>query len=412
MNGFAVGQLLGDPLGEVDRDGETDTFVSAAVGGNRGVDADDFAVEVHQRTAAVAGVDRGIGLDEALALVESDSAPLGADDSRGHGAFQSERIAQGQHPIADFHFIAVAQLRGREVVGALDAQHGQVGLRVRVDLGGLVLAAVVQANRDLAAVANNVGVGEDHARGIDNQPGAQAALAVARNPRHILEELPQFRHVAERPERVVIVRHLSFQLDGQGRLALDHDHRRLNGLDRLAETLRQRPCGGCGLILVRIGHDRANACQRCREHQPAQHRHDDSKWSPIPHITFQKTHCNHLSDRSAARHAPRRLGRRRPQVGTNGKKAALTAAARTAPAASTINAARQDIKARRARLCVIPEGVGFPRSVTHIPRLRLGLPWPLAKRVSYDRGQHKAQLVPNHARQAEQAANTEKSPAE
>ena len=169
--------------------------------------------------------------------LQPDSAALGADDPGGHGAFQAERIAQGQHPIADFRLVAVAQLRGREVIGALDPQHCQVGLGVGMDLGGLVLAAVVQADRDLAAVADDVGVGENHSRGIDDQPGAQAALAVPGRMRHVLEELPQLGHVAERLaelrlERIVVARRLAFHLHGHGRLALDHHHRGLDGLDQ------------------------------------------------------------------------------------------------------------------------------------------------------------------------------------
>ena len=250
-----------------------------------------------------------------FALAQADSAALGADDSRGHRAFQAERIAQGQHPIADFGVVAITQFRRREVIGARDPQHRQVGLGVGMDLGCLVLAAVVQADCDLAAVAHHVGVGENHSRGIDDQPGAQAAFTVPRGTRHVLEELPQVGHVAQRAaelpfERIVIARLLVLQPDGHGRFALDHHYRRLDGLGRLAEGLRQRPSGGRDRILVRTGHDRTNARQRCREQQPAHHRHDDGpKRPPIPYITFQKTHGTLLGDLGAARRYPIRLGR-------------------------------------------------------------------------------------------------------
>ena len=39
-----------------------------------------------------------------------------------------ERAADGDHPIADFHLIGVAQPRGRQIVGPLQPQHGQIGL--------------------------------------------------------------------------------------------------------------------------------------------------------------------------------------------------------------------------------------------------------------------------------------------
>ena len=50
----------------VDGDGEADALVAAGVAGDGRVDADDLAVEVDQRAAAVAGVDGGVGLQEVL----------------------------------------------------------------------------------------------------------------------------------------------------------------------------------------------------------------------------------------------------------------------------------------------------------------------------------------------------------
>ena len=58
-------QLLGDVLGEVDRDREADAL---AAGVDRGVDADRLAADVAQRAARVAEVDRRVGLDEVLVV--------------------------------------------------------------------------------------------------------------------------------------------------------------------------------------------------------------------------------------------------------------------------------------------------------------------------------------------------------
>src|ERR1700722_18244415 len=46
--------------------GESDAAEYAGLAGDRGVDADDFAVNVYQRSAAVAGIDRGVDLNEVL----------------------------------------------------------------------------------------------------------------------------------------------------------------------------------------------------------------------------------------------------------------------------------------------------------------------------------------------------------
>jgi hypothetical protein len=41
---------------------------------NGGVDADQFAAQIDQRTTGVAGVDRGVGLDEVLVAVDAQPA--------------------------------------------------------------------------------------------------------------------------------------------------------------------------------------------------------------------------------------------------------------------------------------------------------------------------------------------------
>ena len=143
-------QLSADPLGQVDGDGEADALVAAGVGRNGRVDADDLAVEIHQRAAAVAGIDGRVGLDEILAVGDADAASLGADDAGRDGAFQSEGLAEGQHPIADFDLVAVAQPGGGQRAGAVDADDGQVGLGIGLDVDGLEFPPVVQADRDLS----------------------------------------------------------------------------------------------------------------------------------------------------------------------------------------------------------------------------------------------------------------------
>ena len=52
-----VGQLLGDQVGGVDRNGEGQAHVAAAARQDLRVDADDLAAGVEQRAAGVAGID-------------------------------------------------------------------------------------------------------------------------------------------------------------------------------------------------------------------------------------------------------------------------------------------------------------------------------------------------------------------
>ncbi len=59
-----VDDLGHDVFGHVARDRKTDSHVAAAARDNRCIDPDHFAFQVQQRSARIAGIDRGIGLDE------------------------------------------------------------------------------------------------------------------------------------------------------------------------------------------------------------------------------------------------------------------------------------------------------------------------------------------------------------
>ena len=107
-------------LGPVARDGEADAGRRAAdlrIGGLERRDADDLAAEVDEGAAAVAGVDRGAGLDgvgQGVAGGLADLAAEGADDALGHARLEPERIAHGQDEVAD-----------RELGGVAEGRRGQ-----------------------------------------------------------------------------------------------------------------------------------------------------------------------------------------------------------------------------------------------------------------------------------------------
>jgi len=70
-NPAVLHQLRQDVLGHVDRRGEADTLRREDDGR---VDADDLAATVRQRTAAVAGVEGGVGLDDVVHQVPGQAA--------------------------------------------------------------------------------------------------------------------------------------------------------------------------------------------------------------------------------------------------------------------------------------------------------------------------------------------------
>ena len=79
--------------GHVAWDGEADSDVAASRGNDCGIQADELTAQVHQRSAGVARIDRGIGLDHVLdheAVVEGELATEGADDARRERAVEAE----------------------------------------------------------------------------------------------------------------------------------------------------------------------------------------------------------------------------------------------------------------------------------------------------------------------------------
>src|SRR6476646_9592629 len=95
----------------VGRNRKSDALRPAAAGEDGGIDADEMPVHVDQRTAGIAGIDCGIGLDEELIVGDADlRAREGRDDAARHRLPYAERIADGEHEVAHFESVRVAEL--------------------------------------------------------------------------------------------------------------------------------------------------------------------------------------------------------------------------------------------------------------------------------------------------------------
>ena len=91
--------------------GEADAGEAAGGAVDRRVDADQPAGAVEQRPARIAGIDRGVGLDEEAVIGDAfGRARYRGHDPRRHGLAHAERIADGEHQIAHFNIVGVAQL--------------------------------------------------------------------------------------------------------------------------------------------------------------------------------------------------------------------------------------------------------------------------------------------------------------
>ena len=90
-------------------------------------------------------VDRRIGLQEVLeaAVAEAGGPALGADDAHRHGLADADRVAEGEHDVADLHRVGVAE-RQRRQTARLDLEHRQIARRVGADHLRLEAAAIGQ----------------------------------------------------------------------------------------------------------------------------------------------------------------------------------------------------------------------------------------------------------------------------
>ena len=142
-------------LAAVDADREADVLRLRRVG-DRGVDPDDLAVGVHERTTRVARVDGGVGLQHAVERRGRSSVatvPVRAgDDALGDAqpALERERVADRDDLVADLQRVGVAELDRRQA-RRVDLQHREVGRRVVPEERRGLRRPVGERDLDLAA---------------------------------------------------------------------------------------------------------------------------------------------------------------------------------------------------------------------------------------------------------------------
>ena len=185
-------QILDDFLGAIDRNREADALRLRV---DRHVDADDLSFDVQQRTAGVAGIDRGVGLDEVgerarLILRRNRSAERG-DDSRRDRAAETERIADGDDALADHEIGRSSDRRGRESL-LIDAQHRQIAVGIDAEELRRDLTAAVDVHGDARRAFDDVIVRDDDAVARPDEAGAErlrgvGALAPAEEAERIEE---------------------------------------------------------------------------------------------------------------------------------------------------------------------------------------------------------------------------------
>ena len=138
-----------------------------------------------QRAARVAGVDRGVGLDDVgdrRAVRRLDVAADGGDDAAREGLREAERAAD-RVDVSPTSTPLVASVQRLQLLAAgVDLQDGEVLVGVAAEdlRGALVVPSVAELHGDLLRAVDDVAVGDDQAVGGDDEAGAgRLALATS-----------------------------------------------------------------------------------------------------------------------------------------------------------------------------------------------------------------------------------------
>ena len=167
--------------GDADR-GATDAAVPrdlardeiGGVGGNREadplrahddgrIDADHLPCRGHQRAARIAGIERGVGLHDVLDHppgARLQRATERGNDAGRDGRVEAERIADRYGDLSALQPGAVAQFRGRERDGLVDAQQRQIGVGIVAEHARLILPAFQRGQHDVPSALHDMRIGQ------------------------------------------------------------------------------------------------------------------------------------------------------------------------------------------------------------------------------------------------------------
>jgi hypothetical protein len=220
----ASGRRAHHGLDEVRGDGEADAGGTARGRHDHAVDADKLTVHVDQRATGIARIDGGVGLDEILVLgLVAGHMSEGRDDAAGDRLADAEGIADGQHQVADLDLVRIGEAEGRQIRARPgDLQHGQIGPLVLEHDIGREFALVRQRHLDLIGVLDDVEIGHDQARRVDDDAGAERPLdALAWRAAKIAEEAAEER-IGEEGRDLLLDHARGIDVDHRGRDPLDH----------------------------------------------------------------------------------------------------------------------------------------------------------------------------------------------
>ena len=222
-------------LHHVAGDREADAHIAAAPREDGRVDADEFPAEVDQRPAGVTRIDGGIGLDEVLVIDDTHIGEAhGADDPKGHGLLQAERIPDRHDHLTNLEVAGVAPRQDRQLLG-VNLDQGDVGLRIRADEPSLEPALVAEQHLDLIRLRDHVIVRHDVSARVDDHAGAHALLPpfsrFSESALKLITEKPAPELIKKRARNALAARHLAGgrNVDDRGPGRLGHGDEGLVG---------------------------------------------------------------------------------------------------------------------------------------------------------------------------------------
>src|SRR3954468_20179739 len=173
-----------------DREADADVAVAGLPGGlDLRVHPDHPRLEVEQRAAGVARVDRRVGLDDLVdrrAVGGADVAGGGGGEGRRGRPVEAERVADRDGGVADLDVARVGERQRVDVrrVGDRDLEHGEVGRRVRAEDRGEDAARVgAEAHRDLARASDDVRVRDERPVAVVQPAGPGGVAGADRHDR-------------------------------------------------------------------------------------------------------------------------------------------------------------------------------------------------------------------------------------
>ena len=118
-------------------------------------------LQVDERAAGIARIDRGVRLNEVLVASRPRPVrPRALTIPEVTALAESEGIADGEHVVADFETIGIAERQRRQVFGR-NLQHRDVGVGIAAHERGVKLPIVLQRHDDPVGMLDDVMICQD-----------------------------------------------------------------------------------------------------------------------------------------------------------------------------------------------------------------------------------------------------------